>query len=97
MIYGAIFGKDLNAAQERLRKLEEDYSLMDITITSRTRNATIFGNGDKWVACKYDSLMARSYYRYNIIYIDHRIPDEFAYWQIKGCLGRPPFSAFNYF
>ena len=95
MIYGAIFGKDLNTAQERLRKLEEDYSLM--AIASRTRNATIFGNGDKWVAYKYDSLMAHGYYRYNIIYIDRRIPDEFVYWHIKGCLGRPPFSAFNYF
>ncbi len=91
----AIYGKTAERAETQLKEIINRYEQMGIPFEFRQRGKVKFINGDIWMAFSYSASQVIGR-RFNIIYIDCEL-SRFAQADIKTCLCRLPFTAYNYF
>ena len=92
---GAIYGKTAERAEKQLNEITERYEQIGIPFEFRQRGKVKFVNGDIWMAFSYSAsnVIGR---RFNVVYIDCEL-SRFDKADIKTCLRRLPFAAYNYF
>jgi hypothetical protein len=98
---GIIYGKTLDRAKNKLKKLVSDYGLYrNIGIKTQecvhNRWVVEFSNGDIWQALIYNESTTCGR-RANIVYIDHKLASSDGVIDMRCVACLPPFQAYSYF
>lgn len=99
IIKGIVYGATINAAQNKLQEIINDYTRYNIATIVHKHNLKAgdkvsFSNGDIWEACvASENVRGRAC---NVAYIDHRIDIDLLDI-IMASIKNPPFQAHHHF